>query len=112
MAYIKKTDAELKTIARDLFSGQIFSDRHCRGLHDVMSSFMVLGFGGEQLAKELTEDNIDFIYEYRDKAGPLAVNGRPTFLSVCLLDKEDTAKMFQYYDKYKEFEKALEEEKL
>ena len=39
--------------------------------------------------------------------GPMAVNGKPTFFSGRFLNIEDTKKMFDYYNQYKEIrEKA------
>ena len=46
-------------------------------------------------------DNIGLIYEYYDKSGTLSINGNPTFFSANFLDKEDTEKMFEYYETYK-----------
>jgi len=37
----------------------------------------------------------------------MAINGRPIFMSLRMLNQDDTKKMFDYYDQYKEIrEKA------
>ena len=51
--------------------------------------------------------SIGLIYEYLSEAGPMSVNGKPTFFSLKYLNKEDTEKMIDYYYQYKEIrEKA------
>jgi len=52
---------------------------------------------------------IGFVYEYLDtpNRSPMAINGRPVFMSLRMLNQDDTKKMFDYYDQYKEIrEKA------
>jgi hypothetical protein len=46
---------------------------------------------------------IGFVYEYLDSpnVSPRGVNGYPCFFSVRFLNKEDTAMMFEFYEKYK-----------
>lgn len=46
--------------------------------------------------------SIGFVYEYLSERGPMSVNGKPTFFSLRLLNHDDTRKMFEYYEKYKE----------
>jgi hypothetical protein len=45
---------------------------------------------------------IGLVYEYISQAGPMCVNGGPVFMSLRLLNKDDSAKMFDYYNQYKE----------
>ena len=45
---------------------------------------------------------IGLIYEYFSACGPMSVNGGPIFMSLRLLNKDDSAKMFDYYNQYKE----------
>lgn len=147
-----KSDEDLKVIAKDLYNGLVYTDRHCG--HDIKSVFMVLLFMGPQPPKspeypnnessiENDRDNalydvlqrdvdqakyeedmkwyekeweyyqehqvksIGLVYEYLSEAGPISVNGKPTFFSLRLLNKVDTEKMFDYYNQYKEIrEKA------
>lgn len=47
-------------------------------------------------------NNIGLVYEYYNQAGPMSVNGYPTFFSMCLLNKQDAKKIWEYYEKYKE----------
>lgn len=142
-----KSDEDLKKIAKDLYNGLVYTDRHCG--HDVMSVFMVLLFMGPQPPKSPQYPNIEssvendrdnalydvlqrdvdqakyeedmklyekeyeyyqehqvksigLVYEYLSAAGPMSVNGKPTFFSLRLLNKVDTEKMFEYYNQYKE----------
>jgi hypothetical protein len=47
-------------------------------------------------------ENIGLVFEYMDKAMPMAMNGKPIFSSANFLSKEDSGKMFQFYNQYKE----------
>lgn len=148
-----QTDEDLKGIAKDLYNGLIYTDRHC-SQHDLMSRFMVLMFMGpqapskpkypsedkdlqgsrdnviydivqrdadqakyeedlkwleveEKYYKEQRLPSIGLIYEYLSQAGPMSMNGGPMFMSLRMLNREDTKKMFEYYETYKEIrEKA------
>lgn len=44
-----------------------------------------------------------FIYEYYSAGqSPMAINGKPVFFSMRIMCKEDTKKMLEFYDQYKE----------
>lgn len=96
-----RTDEELKEIAKDLHAGKIFSDRHCQSIEELRGSFMILFFMGPEETKDLEKKEIDFIFEYLEKAERRSVNGRPIFLSMQCLTKVEAAKMFEYYEKIK-----------
>lgn len=142
-----KSDEDLKGLAKDLYNGILYTDRHC-GI-DVASVFMCLMFMGPKppkkpeyessdatldgkrdnviydlIQRDLDEDkyqldmisykeelkyyhdiyvpSIGLIYEYIKEAGPMCVNGKPIFSSMRMLNKQDTEKLFEYYEKYKE----------
>jgi len=95
------TDEELKQIAKDLHVGKIFCDRHCPSPQAIPQVFMLLNFMNEDQIKDFQAKEYDFFYEYLDQAGPLAVNGLPTFFSIRCLNRTDTAKMLDYYKKIK-----------
>ena len=42
-----QSDDNIKQIAKDLYNGLIYTDRHCQG-HEIMSRFMPLMFMGPQ----------------------------------------------------------------
>lgn len=94
-----KTDEELKQIALDIYSGKIFSDRDCPDEHSVRTVFMPLALMDNEQLQELVNDKAAFIYEYLDKAGPMACNGMPMFLSFKYLAEDDLEKVISYYDK-------------
>jgi predicted nucleotidyltransferase len=96
-----KTDEELKKIATDLLDGKIFCDRQVTNPNDIAMVFMPIVLGAFSEMKDEVRKDIGFLYEYIDKAGPRAVNGMPCFFSVRYLNKEETAKMFKFYEDYK-----------
>lgn len=149
-----QSDETLKQIAKDIYNGLIFTDRHC-GNSDISMVFMVLMFMGpnrpeppkhpnDPTSIENERDNaiydviqrdedqakyeedmkwyhkeceyyenerlqsIGLVYEYLSEAGPMAVNGKPTFFSLRLLNKADTEKMFTYYEQYKQIRETAD----
>ena len=126
------SDEDLKAIAKDLYEGKIFSDRHIDKHTSTYSVFMSFALWDiyEKTEKEdpkLEADrlvslelypiekrdefinDIGLIYEYLSKATPTSINGYPTFISHNLLSKKDTIKMFEYYEKYEKLKKEIEE---
>lgn len=149
-----QSDDQLKQIAKDLYNGLIYTDRHCRS-HEISQRFMVLMFmGPKQPTKpghksdnktiegnrdnaiydivQIDEDmkvweeemkwyevenkyyreqqleSIGMIYEYISQAGPMGLNGGPIFMSLRMLNKEDSTKVWEYYEKYKEIREKVD----
>jgi|EndMetStandDraft_8_1072994.scaffolds.fasta_scaffold750238_2 hypothetical protein len=96
-----KTDEELKQVAQDLLDGRIFTDRHCKDLYELRSSFLVIALMEPEAMKKMEEDKINFIYEYYDKAAPRSVNGRPIFFSCHCLTEAESKRMFEFYEQMK-----------
>jgi len=100
---------ELKKLAVEIFEGRVFTNRHCNE-HELTSVFMPLVFGAFENKTKNERDDIGLIYEYVDKAMPMAINGKPTFASMRYLDKRKTEVMFKYYDKYKALQNEFTKE--
>lgn len=100
--YGHMTDQEIKQLAEDIYKGLVFTDRHVQTSDDVSRVFMTLVLMGKELSDELKENPPGMIYEYMDKAGPMAINGMPMFLSCRLASIDDTKKVFEHYNKIKE----------
>lgn len=98
---------ELKKIAQALVNGHIFTDRHCASADEVTETFMLIALGGLQL---INVDTLGMIFEYMDKAGPMSVNGRPMFMSMHCLNKEDTKTVLGYARKIREATQAALED--
>jgi hypothetical protein len=136
--YKSRTDDELKEIAKCLYHGSIFSDRHLgtHNQHMLPSIFMPLALGAfpditwdmesregkiinlilcdlepeYNKRRDKYKKDIGFIYEYVKNAGPMAINGFPIFTSFNMLSKKDTDRMFLYYDKYKELQEKINDQ--
>lgn len=100
--YKPMTDQEIKQLAEDMYKGLIFTDRHIQIRSDIPAVFMALALMGKELADELQKNPPGMIYEYMNKAGPMAINGMPMFLSFKLASIEDTKKVFEQYNKIRE----------
>lgn len=52
---------------------------------------------------------LGFIYEYYTAGqSPMAINGKPVFFSMRLMCKEDTKKMLEFYNQYKEIRETAD----
>ncbi len=98
---MKKTDDELKQIAKDLYSGHIFCDRQVSRPEDIHLVWPILSLMDDKQMEDFKACKPYFIYEYLNKAGPTSINGMPTFFSINFLTEEETKKMFGFYDKVK-----------
>lgn len=102
----KLTSEEISQLAKDIHAGRVFTNYHIRGhLREMVGSvFMPIVLGAFQDVSEEDKSNIGMIYEYMDRAGPLSVNGMPTFFSLQLCSKEDT---YLVWEKVKKIEEIL-----
>lgn len=147
-------DDKLKEVAKDIYNGLVFTDRHCRK-HEISQRFMVLMFMGPHPPKKpghQSDDNtkdghrdnaiydiiqhdedmkkweedmkwydvevkyyqeeqltsIGMIYEYLSEASPMGLNGGPIFMSLRMLNKEDSTKVWEYYEKYKKIRETAD----
>lgn len=94
-------EAEVKQIAVDLFHGKIYCDRHLHSPDDMPRVFMIVGLGAFADHPKSYIESIGLVYEYLDKAMPRGINGQPMFMSLKLLNRSDTNKMFEIYNKLK-----------
>jgi len=98
-----KTHEELKQIAMDLVDGKIFTDRSIDQTDSRLfaSIFMPVMFG---CFNDKDINTVGLVYEYLSEAGPRSINGYPIFMSLRMLNREDTqimSEMAQKYDKLK-----------
>ena len=92
------TDDEIKKLAEDMYKGIVFTDRHLERREDIQSVFAVLNLMDEKQIDILRKNSPGMIYEYMDKAGPVAVNGRPIFFSFKMASVEDAKKIIERYN--------------
>lgn len=92
-----------KQLALDIFKGKVFTDRHITGDNDLATVFMVLVFMDKEAMDKMTTElgPNGTIYEYLDKAGPMAVNGLPCFFSLRMLNTEQSNRVWGMYREMK-----------
>lgn len=91
---------ELKTLAQDILTNKVFTDRHCRELQDLPLVFMPLALMTKEQA-ESTLGDVGMIYEYYDKAAPVGVNGLPVFMSFQKLTLAEAKQCSEFYKELK-----------
>jgi hypothetical protein len=105
--YRPMTDDEIRKLAEDMYKGLIFTDRHLENQKELPMVFMPLALMDKELIGELVKNPPGMIYEYLDKAGPMAINGMPMFLSLKMTSIDDAKKVFGHYHKIKEAVQTL-----
>lgn len=106
--YVPRSDEELKELALGVIAGTVFGTwnipKHSENL--ISSIFPIIIFLDDIERKKMRRDGIIHFYEWKSKAGPLAINGYPTFLSAHSLNAGDTDRLNK---KIAQIRKALEE---
>jgi hypothetical protein len=90
MAYERQTDEALEKLAWDAIGGRVWGPWNGESYLD---SFTILVLLGQEHRDQMKADNIAAFYEYLSKAGPLAVNDQPMFMSMKMLDKDDLKRL-------------------
>lgn len=101
--YVEKTDAELETLAQDVVAGRVFHSLYhipnredpVDAFRDLQSAFMLFALGDNSFFDHIEKQKIVACYEYLDKAGPLSVNGRPTFFSCSMLNETEQRRLHE-----------------
>lgn len=87
---------ELNTLARDIATDKVFCSfflRESEAKNLLGRIFMPVLFGAlNDYSKEVIED-IGFICEYYNKAGPRSINGYPMFMSCKFVSKADAKRI-------------------
>jgi hypothetical protein len=105
MKFTNKPIEELNQLAKDIFHGSVFTDRHIRESNKerlIGSIFMPLIFGGIQQIEIEGPEGCALLYEYYNKAISLCVNGYPIFISVQMLNEHDANFVFEKVKKMQE----------
>jgi hypothetical protein len=105
------SEEELKKLAVDIENGLVFTNLHLTDQSMLNSVFMLLVFFTQEQMKKLEEEKVGLIFEYLSEAGPMAINGLPSFFSVRFLNESDTEKLRQYAKEYKNLKDSFLEKK-
>ena len=101
-----RTIEELTQLAKDLWSGSIYTSQHVSDPNLVKHVFMPLIFLGEEGLNNLKEKNIVVLFEYMDKAQSRSINGCPIFMSMQCLNSDEWVIVV---DKYESIKKKMSE---
>ena len=92
LRFPNKSKAEIKQLATDIAMNKVFCSCFMPE-HDISHLlgmvFMPLMFGVSKDMPKAMADDIGFVYEYYDKAGPRSINGYPIFFSCAFVSKHD-----------------------
>ena len=93
-------DSEIKDIAKSIYRNEIWTDSHCKSVDEIRLSFALLVLMDKKQCKLL--EDAGMIYEYYDKAVPgRYANGMPIFFSFYIVNKSDSKKIWEEYDRIK-----------
>lgn len=89
------TDEGRRQLALDIVEGRVFGSWSLK-LHNDVDMLGVIFLPLSFLDKDEIPEDVVHVYEYLDKAGPISVNGYPTFTSCKMLVKGDAAELEKY----------------
>ncbi len=97
------TEKQLRLLAIDIAEKRVFgtwqmNEDEMKFLKFVFTPFI---FIGEKQRQEMTDNEIIHFFEYYREAGPMAINGLPTFLTMLHITKTDWEKVVRYIEEYK-----------
>lgn len=95
-------EAELRQLALDVADGKVYTDRHGE---DAIESFRMLFALMSGRPKHLEQWGM--VYEYLDKAGSRAINGRPSFFSCKILHVDDVPLFLDFYRQARDLRAAF-----
>jgi hypothetical protein len=101
------SDEELKKLAVDIEDGLVFTNLHLKDKLRLKSVFMLLNFFTKEQMKKLEEEKVGLIFEYLGEAGPIAMDGLPSFFTVRFLNESDTEKLSKYAKEYKNHKESF-----
>lgn len=94
--------SELSKLAKDIATNKVFCscwmpEHDQKNLLGMV--FMPLAFGALKDYPRDMVDDIGFVYEYYDKAGPRSINGYPIFFSCAFVSKADAKRIGEKVNK-------------
>jgi hypothetical protein len=102
--YTRRTDDQLRQLARDIFQNKVFTDRH---LADKDRNLLGTVFLSAGLMNADTpewhrifgnnKDAAKLLYQYMDKKLPLPLRGYPVFQEFDYLNREDMDRMYVFF---------------
>lgn len=99
---------ELKKFVTEWVAGRLFSSFHCRSMDDIPRVFMAIGMGALDDRAMFELKDVALVYEYTDKAGPMAMNGMPMFFSCRIMNHTDWERCRKAIDKLQKANEELE----
>jgi len=99
--YKKLTEKEATELAKDIYSGLVFTDRHIQFKLDFPLIFMSFALMEDEDRQELVDNPPGMVYQYYANALPRTINGNPCFLSCQLLDHPSTELVWSKYETVK-----------
>lgn len=100
--YKSLTDEEVKKLAKDIYTGLVFTDMHLNNPVNLPRVFMPLALLNKEQMDEFKGNLPGMIYEYMDRAGPMSIDGMPMFLSFRFLNQEDAKKVNEKFIQIKD----------
>lgn len=105
----EKSKSELIRIAKGIYHGDIFTDRHIRKTDGdlLIHIFLPLAFFSKKQLELLKSNPPGLIWEYETRRMSMCINGYPCFPSMNFLTTIEAQIVMQIVDKLKNAEKTL-----
>lgn len=98
-----RTDDELKRLALDIVDGKVFGSWMTPNQDEGLLPFKIVTMMmDKEHLKELERRQVIGIYEYMSEAGPMSVNGLPSFMSCRMIHRGEADKLNEFINKARE----------
>ncbi len=99
-SYENMTEDELRSLAKDIFRGSIFTSDQCPS--DMLGSvFMITVFLDDAVRAEWTLRDVTMLFEDVSKSAKMSVNGYPVFFSCRSINREEHVILRKLLDEMK-----------
>jgi hypothetical protein len=87
----RMSDDDLRAFVDDFVSDRVFTSAHLRDheMRMLPTIFLPVALGCFSAMQPDSLGQIGILYEYLSKAGPLAINGRPSFVTFKVMHRDD-----------------------
>lgn len=93
-----RTDEELRQLALDIVEGKVFGSWMVPNDEGMTAFRIITMFLGPDDYARMRERKVVGLFEYLDKAGPLSVNGLPSFMSMQLIYQVEVDRLNTYIE--------------
>lgn len=103
--FTPKSEEDLRKLAIDYVEGRIYTSLQIQTPWELRAVFMPLVFLTVDQLQQI--EGAGLFFEYLSEAAPGSINGKPIFMSMNMLSKEDAERFADLVNRYLDYRKAF-----